>query len=109
VTAAVGESRVIHEALNTGTITDFRAGAVTVPIGADTVSVDLKKNGTSILSAPISITSSFTTRVSQAATIATPGIVAGDVLEVVITINHTSGTLPQEVFCTLNVNEQSQG
>ena len=107
--AVVGESRVVFEALNTGTITDFRAGAVTIPVGADTCSVDLKKNGTSVLSAPLSITSSFVSRVSQAATIATPGVVAGDILEVVVTPNHTSGTLPQEVWATLNVNSQSTG
>jgi hypothetical protein len=108
-TAAISESRVIHEALNTGILTDFRAGAVTVPIGADTVTVDLKKNGVSVLTAVITVTSGFTTRVSQAATIATPNYANGDVFEVVTVATHTSGTLPQELWCTANFNEQSTG
>src|SRR4051812_24257722 len=53
-TAATSETRVIHEVFGvTGAIIAFSAGSIGVAVGAATVTVDLKKNGVTVLSAVI--------------------------------------------------------
>jgi hypothetical protein len=48
--AAAAERRVIHRVYGaTGTLLDFKAGLVTAAVGAATVTVDLRKNGASVL------------------------------------------------------------
>jgi hypothetical protein len=67
--------------------------------------VDLQKNGVSILSAPVTLNSSGTNYVSQAATISSAGLVAGDVLEVVTVATAGGGTLPTGVFAAARITE----
>lgn len=99
-TAAADESRVIYRGIAAagGTVLKFVAGAVTKAIGDATCTVDLKKNGTTVLSAPISLSSADTNRVALAGTISTPSYAAGDVFEVVIDGTIGTGTLPKGVF-----------
>jgi len=105
-TNAASEARVAHVVRGAnGTIQDFYAGAVVLLTGADTCTVDLKKNGSSILTAAISLLSSDTVRVAKAGSLSSASVVAGDVLEVVVTATHSSGTLPKGVFARVSVTE----
>jgi hypothetical protein len=87
------------------TINSFKAGSVTACVGAATITVDLKKNGTSVLSAPITLNSSSTAYVVQSGTVTTTSLVAGDVLEVVVTATAGGGTLGNGVFAVAQVDE----
>ena len=105
-TSAADESRVLFTAYGaTGTVISFKAGAVVAAVGAATCAVNLKKNGTSILSAALSLTSSQTAYAELTATISTASIVAGDNLEVSIDGEANGGTLAKGVYCTLVVDE----
>lgn len=96
--ASVSERRVLHVARGAGTITSFRAGLIVANVGAATVTVDLRKNGTTVLSSVITLNSSTATYAKVDGTISSASFVAGDVFEVVITSTAGGGTLGQGVF-----------
>lgn len=108
-TAATTETKVVHVCQGTsGTVRKFSAGSIVVALTTATVTVDLRKNGTTILTAPITLNNANTARVAVNATLASAGaaaLVAGDVLEVVITATASGGTLPTGVFTALRVDE----
>ena len=107
-TTAVAETRTVAVIRGaTGTIEDFRAGSLVPCTGDATITVDLLKNGTSVLNAAIVLDSSNSARVPEAATVA-PGsasLVAGDVLEVAVTVSAGTGTLGQGVFAAATYRE----
>ncbi len=78
-----------------GTLKNFRAAA----IGDSTYTVDLLKNGTTVLTTIITLDSSVATRISVAATIKTDGsedFVAGDFFELLTVATVGTGTLPAD-------------
>lgn len=96
----------IHECRGTaGTIRSFRAGSIAIAVGAATVTVDLKKNGVTVLSAVITLDTGNAARVSEAGTLSTTSLAAGDLLEVVVVATAGGGTLPTGLWCTLLVDE----
>lgn len=108
-TTSVSESRVIHTIYGANaTMVSFRAGSVVANIGAATITVDLKKNGVSVLSAPISLNSGHTARQMVAGTISTPAGVASDVYEVTIVATAGGGTIGKGVFAELITREDPQ-
>jgi hypothetical protein len=102
--AAVSERRVVHIAQAAGSIYRFLASLVLANVGAATCSVDLKKNGTSILTAPISLTTG-TAYIPVDASVATPAYVAGDVFEIAMTATAGGGTLGQGFFAEATFRE----
>ena len=88
-TPVTGEYEV-HVANNVGTVLGFHA-KVTVPGSSASVTVDLKKNGTSILSAPITLTNATGAGTPQNATISTPSLAAGDRLTALLTVSSSTG------------------
>lgn len=105
---AAAESRVLTTCYGaTGDIISFKAGSVAPCAGNATVTVDLTKNGTSVLSAAITLDSANTARVVEAGTISTATMVAGDVLEAVIAVNAGTGTLALGVFGQLITREDA--
>ena len=82
-----------------------KAGSITIAAGSGSVTVDLKKNGTSVLTAVITLNSSSVARTEQAAAIAAGGLTmtAGDWLELVITAG--SATLPTGLFVDVEIEE----
>lgn len=105
-TTAFTESRVLHVVRGaTATVEAFHAGSVVACLGAATITVDLKKNGASVLSAPIVLDNANVARVLEAATIASPNLVAGDVLECIITATAGGGTLGTGFFARAIVRE----
>lgn len=89
----------------TGSVIAIRAGVVVAAAGNSTVTVDVKKNGTSILTGVITLDSGNTIYVVEAGSIASAGLVAGDVLTVVLDATVGSGTLPQGVFVDVVIDE----
>lgn len=95
---ATTERRPIHVARGAGVVAGFRAGSVVANVGAATVTADLRKNGTSILSAVITLDNANTAFIPEAGTVNTDDYVADDVFEVVLTATAGGGTLGQGVF-----------
>ena len=108
VTAAA-ETRVVYVCYGTaGTILDFRAGSIAKAVGDPTVTVNLRKNGTTVLSSVITLDSGNTNRVAEAGTLSVTTLAAGDVLEVVVAVSAGTGTLPTGLFASVTVEEDAQ-
>lgn len=89
----------------TGTLRIFEAGAVVPHVGDSVCTVDLKKNGTTVLSSPITLNSGQSARQLVAAAISTTVIAVDDVLEVVTVATIGTGTLALGVFGILSFDE----
>ena len=107
--AAVTERRVIKVVKGaTGTIVNFRAGVVVANVGAATISIRLKKNGTNIDTAALVLDSGNAAFALEAAAgFTSTSLVANDVLEVDITAAAGGGTLGQGLFCELTAREDA--
>lgn len=105
--AATTETRGIHIAKGAGTVEAFDAGSIAKAVGDSTVTVDLKKNGSTILIAVITLDNANTNRVAEAGVISSPTYAAGDWFEVVITAVAGTGTLPTGVFAQAAFNERA--
>ena len=104
--AASDTGRVIHVVKGTtGTLVAFRAGSIVAATGNATVTVDLKKNGTTMLSAVITLDSGNTAYVLEEGTLSVTAVVAGDVLTLVIVATVGTGTLPTGLFAEVVVRE----
>jgi hypothetical protein len=78
----------------TGGAIGIKAGSIVACIGAATCTIDLKKNGTTVLTSVITLNSSNTARVAVAGTlVATPTNAAGDFYELVVVATAGGGTL----------------
>jgi hypothetical protein len=109
-TAATGR-QVLHVVKGaTGTIMDFRVGAVTAAIGGATATFDLKKNGSTILTGTIGLDSSTAAfALKTPAGYTSTALVAGDVLEVHVTaVAAGGGTLAVGLFAQLVLREKAQ-
>lgn len=104
-TTATSETRVVHVCRGAGTILSFEVGSIVAALTTATVTVDLKKNGTTVLSAVITLDSTNTARVAEAGTLSVTNLADGDVLEVVTVATASGGTLPTGVFASVNLME----
>lgn len=105
-TTATTETRIIHCVRGlTGTIKEIAAGSIVANVGAATVTVDLRKNGTTVLSSVITLNNTHTARQNVTGTIAGATVAAGDDLDIVITATAGGGTLATGVFVALTVDE----
>lgn len=102
---ATTERRPIYEAYATATLLRVRAGSVVACSGAATITVDVKKNNTSMLTAVITLDSGNTAYILEAATLASTALVAGDVLEVVVVATAGGGTLGQGLIVVVDIDE----
>lgn len=97
--AATTETRTLFVARRAGTLNEVIAGSIAKAVGDATVTVDVKKNGTTVLAAVITLDSANTNRIVEAGSVSGGGtFVAGDWFEVVITATIGTGTLPTGVF-----------
>ncbi len=80
----------LHTAIAAGTISLFRA-RLKVDGSSTGITVDLKKNGTTILSGTIALTDSTGDGVIVTGTVSTPNYIAGDVFTVVLTMTTNTG------------------
>jgi len=108
-TTAVSEARVVHVVQGaTATLVAFKAGCVVANVGAATVTVNLKKNGTTVLTAVVTLDNSQAAyAVVAAAGFTSTSLVAGDVLEVVFTAAASGGTLGKGAFAQVVLREKA--
>jgi hypothetical protein len=97
--AATTETRPLFVARRPGTLNEIIAGSIAAAIGDSTTTVNVKKNGTTVMSSVITLTSADVARIVQVGAISGGGaFVAGDWFEVTITATIGTGTLPTGVF-----------
>ncbi len=96
--AAANERRVVHIARSAGSVTAIEAGITTAAVGDSTVTIDLKKNGSSILTSVITINSTHAAYAKVSGAIASGTYAVGDVFEIVAVTTVGTGTLPQGLF-----------
>ncbi len=87
----VTSEKVVHVANSAGTIRSF-AAMVNVAMSSGSITFDLKKNGTTILTAVITIDNTIAGRQTVTGTIATPAFSAGDVFSIAETISAPTGS-----------------
>ena len=106
--AATSETRVVHLVKGAvGEVLYFRAGSIAKAVGNATVTLDLLKNGVSILSAVITLNSSNTAYIAVDAALASAALAAGDVLTVTTVATVGTGTLPTGVFAEVVLRENA--
>src|SRR5574343_1248781 len=98
------ETRPIHIFLYSGEVKTIRVKFSTAHVGESTCSIDLKKNGSSILSAPISTALADGVAVKRG-TVAANTCVAGDVITVVLDATVGTGTLGIGLFVEIGLWE----
>lgn len=76
-----------------GTILSVRAGTITACTGNATITVDVKKNGVTVLTAVITLDNANTARVVEAGTLSVTSLAAGDFLEAVVVATVGTGVL----------------
>lgn len=104
-TAATAQRQVVHVAHGAGTLLSFGGGVTVACVGDSTVTINLFKNGTTILSSTVTITSSNAANAVEEATFSATPYSAGDVFEAVVTVSAGTGTLGQGAFAKLVVAE----
>jgi hypothetical protein len=106
-TTAASDQKVVHVVRGTtGTLLDFKAGCITPNVGAATITVDLWKNGVTILTAVITLNNSQTARQLVAAGgFTSTALAVGDVLEAKVVATIGGGTLGIGLFALLSIDE----
>lgn len=104
-TTATSVTQAIYHARAAGTINAFSAGSIVACIGAATVTVDLKKNGTTCLSSVITLDSGNTAYVSEAGTLSVTSYAAGDIFTIVTVATAGGGTIATGFFCDAQFTE----
>ena len=99
-TTSTTETRNIFVARSAGTISEIVAGSIVANIGDSTVTVDLKKNGTSVMTSILTLDSGNVARVVEVGVLngSLTTLAAGDWLEIVITATVGTGTLSTGLF-----------
>lgn len=103
--SAVDETKVLHNAYGAGTIVGVRVSCASVPAGDATTTVDVKLNGSTILTGVVTLNSSSVLYTQQSGTLLTTSYTAGQVFTSVIDATIGTGTLPTGVSVTLIVRE----
>lgn len=105
--SATSVTMPVFVATNTCLINSIKAGSIAIAIGDSTVTVDLKKNGSTILSAVITLDTGNTARIMESGTLTGAGddLIAGDFLELVVVATVGTGTLPTGLFVQIEIDE----
>ena len=103
--AASTETRTLFVARRSGVVNEVSAGSIGNATGDAVVTLDVKKNGTTILNAVITLDNANTNRIVELGSITSSAFVAGDWFEVVITATIGTGVLPTGVFVQLEADQ----
>lgn len=105
---AVAQRQTVHRARAAGVVTDVRAVLSVAIVGDSTITVDVRKNGTTILTGTFNLTSANTAYTGPAAGTLDPtpaAYLAGDVFEAVVTVAANTGTLGQGLLVAVEFKE----
>lgn len=111
VSIAANAGEPIHQVTSTSgaTLVGFQASILVAGVtwaGGGQAVVDLKKNGSSVLSGTITIDGSTVIYTPVIGTFASTALVQNDVLEVVVTFTAGTGTPAQGLIVTLTLDEK---
>ena len=103
----VTENVTVHQAYAAGTLVQVQATCTTAGVGAANVTVQVRKNGVSVMSGAFTVGSGLAAFGVVVGTLnaALTGYSANDVFDLVLTATATSGTLPQGLLVTLLFRE----
>jgi hypothetical protein len=105
--AVATERKAAFVAYADGVVLDVTAAVTQAAVGDSTVTVDVYKNGASILSSVLTFDSGDAAFASQSAALSSPGYSAGQVVEVVVTSTPGTGTPPRGLAVTVTAKEAS--
>jgi hypothetical protein len=80
---------------------------VAIAVGGATVTVDVKKNGATVLSSVITLDSGNTARIMENGTLSGTTLAAGDFLEAVIVATAGGGTIPTGLLVQVIIDEDA--
>jgi hypothetical protein len=102
---AVTATALLHTAYAAGTALAVAITTLTVAVGAATVTIDVKKNGTTILSGIVTLDTGNVAYVAETGTISVPSYATGDTYSAVVVATAGGGTLPTGLLVELILNE----
>jgi hypothetical protein len=105
--AVATERKAAFVAYADGTILDVVAAVSQAAVGDSTVTVDVYKNGVSVLSGVLTFDSGDLAFVAQNGALSSPGYSAGQMIEVVVTSTPGTGTPPRGLAVTITAKEAS--
>jgi hypothetical protein len=106
--AVITERRFLHVVRSsTAAVQQMQAAVKQAITGNSTVTVDLLKNGATILSAVLSIDNTLAAFANRAGAVISPNLVLGDVLEVNVTATVGTGVLPQGLIVMVQIDENT--
>ena len=109
VGTAASETIPLGRAKGVGTVLSVFVGSVAINAGNATVTVDIKKNGTTILSAVVTLDSGNTAYVFEEGTLSgTPTLAIGDFLTAVVVATIGTGTLATGLCISVSTHEDPQ-
>lgn len=91
-----------------GTIVSIAMGSVVVATGDNTLTIDVKKNGTTILSSTVVLDSSNTNYIVEDGTLSVTTFVDGDVFTVHLTLGGSSGAHAKGAFIRMVVQHSPE-
>lgn len=103
--AAAAERRIVHRCHGAGSIVAVRVGVAVACIGDSTITVDVKKNGTTVLSAPVVLDSGNLAYTAEGGALSVTTTAADACLEVIVTVSAGTGTLGQGLSVDVIVDE----
>jgi hypothetical protein len=107
-TTATSEAKAVYRCRGaTGTILNIEAGSIGACAGSATITVDVKKNGTTVLASAIVLDSGNVAYTAESGSVSVEDMVAGDVLTVHATAAAGSGTLGTGLYVSISVNEDA--
>jgi hypothetical protein len=105
---AAAATAVLHVVQgDTATLMAVDVGSVVAAVGDSTVTVDVKKNGTTVLSGTVQLDSGNSAYVPEAGTVSVSNAVDGDVYTAVVTVSAGTGTLPTGLYVALKIREDA--
>ncbi len=103
--ASAADRRIVHVANGAGTIVSIDAGSRTLCTSNAAITVDVLKNGTTVLASSIVLDSGNTAYILEHGSISVADYVADDVLEVNVTVAAGMGVLGSGAFANLVLRE----
>lgn len=104
--ASTADRRVVHVVRGaTGTVQEFYISSRTACTSTGAITFDLYKNGSSILTGTVGLSSSDAAYTLKAGTLASSSLVAADVLEVVVTVS--GSVIGSGAFAVVKIREDA--
>lgn len=104
--AATAQTRAVYQARASATLQEVYATVLTAATGDSTVTIDVQKNGTSVLDSTFQVDSADAAYAKVSGTLTTTTVSDDEVIEVVVTVSAGTGTLPQGLMVTVVVDEE---